>query len=156
MKTLCVITVFLVLAANTLAQETKPNINNLKWITGCWESNNKNELVTEQWMKPAGNSMLGMSRTVANGKTSAYEFLRIIQENFEVFYIANPSKQQETSFKLIKQTNNEAIFENPTHDFPQRIIYRLKSKTSLVARIEGDNKGKQMGFDYPMKRVKCD
>ena len=156
MKTLCVITVFLVLAANTLAQETKPNINNLKWITGCWESNNKNELVTEQWMKPAGNSMLGMSRTVTNSKTTAYEFLRIVQEHSEVFYIANPSKQQETSFKLIKQTNNEAIFENPTHDFPQRIIYRLKSKTSLVARIEGDNKGKQMGFDYPMKRVKCD
>ena len=155
MKTLCVITVFLVLSANTLAQTIKPKINNLHWITGCWESNDKHELVTEQWMKPAGNSMIGMSRTVTDGKTSAYEFLRIIQENSEVFYIANPSKQQETSFKLIKQSNNEAIFENPNHDFPQRIIYRLKSKTSLVARIEGDNKGKQMGFDYPMKRVKC-
>ena len=156
MKTLWLFIIFLCLAGNALAQDTKPDINSLKWITGCWESNENNKLVTEQWMKPAGSTMIGMARTVKNGKTTAFEFLRLVEENSDIFYIAKPSKQAETAFKLIKQTENEVIFENPTHDFPQRIIYRLKDNDSLFARIEGDNKGKQMGFDFPMKRAKCD
>jgi hypothetical protein len=49
----------------------------------------------------------------------------------------------------------EAIFENPSHDFPQKIIYRVEG-TTLFARVEGNNKGKAMGFDFKMSKIKCD
>lgn len=156
MKFLFVIIIFTAFSANTPAQAPKSDINSLKWITGCWANDTNNKSVTEQWMKPAGNTMIGMSRTVNNGKTTAFEFLRLVQENADIFYIAKPSKQEETSFKLVKQTETEVVFENPTHDFPQRIIYQLKDKDFILARIEGENKGKKMGFDFPMKRAKCD
>ena len=86
-----------------------------------------------------------------------YEFLQIRQQDDgEVYYIAKPSRQPEASFKLIKAGPQELIFENPQHDFPQRIIYRLAGDGSLVARIEGTRNGQPRAVDFPMKRVKCD
>ena len=139
------------------AQQAKPSINSLNWMSGCWELNDiaKKRFGSEQWMKPAGQSMIGMSRTVKNGKTVGFEFLRIVQDDTGILYISKPSENKdETSFKLIKSTANEVVFENKTHDFPQRIIYRM-DKTNLFARIEGNNNGKAMEIDFPMTKVNC-
>ena len=147
----------LVSSVPSFGQETKPTIESLGWISGCWEQNDaaKKIVGSEQWMKPAGGSMIGMSRTVKKGKTVAFEFLRIVQDDTGIFYISKPSQnKEETSFKLVKSGANEAVFENATHDFPQRIIYRL-DKTNLFARIEGTNNGKLMGIDFPMTKAKC-
>ena len=101
--------------------------------------------------------MLGISRTVADGKTVEFEFMQIREEaNGEICFIAKPSGQPEATFKLIKGNAREVIFENPQHDFPQRIIYRLQIDGSLVGRIEGVSKGKEKAFDFPMSRVRCD
>lgn len=148
----------LLLSFVAFGQETKPSIDSLSWISGCWKQNDsaKQRFGSEHWMKPSGQSMIGMSRTVKKGKTVAFEFLRIIQDDTGIFYISRPSQnKEETSFKLVKSGANEVIFENPAHDFPQRIIYRL-DKTNLFARIEGTNNGKLIGIDFPMTKAKCD
>lgn len=107
-------------------------------------------------MKPAGNHMLAMSHTVTNGKTIEFEFIRIVQEeNGDIFFVANPSGQKETRFRLVTLTGSEARFENPDHDFPQRIIYRRNGET-LTGRIEGVSKGKERAVDFPLKRTHCD
>ncbi len=145
-------------AIPVFAQKVNPSIDSLSWISGCWEQNDvaKQRFSSEQWMKPEGQSMLGMSRTVKNGKTSGFEFLRIVEDESGIHYISRPSQnKEETIFKLIMSGANEVIFENPAHDFPQRIIYR-RDKTNLFARIEGKNKGRFMGIDFPMKKSKCD
>jgi hypothetical protein len=50
--------------------------------------------------------------TVAKGQTVECEFLRLHEElNGDIFYTAHPSGQSETSFKLVKLTNGEAVFE---------------------------------------------
>lgn len=155
--TMTAIAIFL-LYIPAFGQDTKPKIESLSWISGCWEQNDavKKRYGSEQWMKPSGGSMIGMSRTVRNGKTTGFEFLRIVQDDAGIHYISKPSEnKEETAFKLIKSSASEVIFENPTHDFPQRIIYRL-DKTKLFARIEGNNNGKAMGIDFPMTRAKCE
>ena len=140
----------------SFAQTPKPTINDLAWLSGCWESNRNGREINEQWMKPSGQTMLGMGRTVANGKTVEYEFVQIRAESDgNLYYVAKPSGQSEAAFKLIKLQNREATFENPEHDFPQRVIYRLEADGSLFARVEGTSKGKMRGFDYPMKRAQC-
>ena len=78
------------------------------------------------------------------------------EANGEIRFIAKPSGQPETTFKLIKGSAREVIFENPQHDFPQRVIYRLQSDGSLVGRIEGVSKGKEKAVDFPMSRERCD
>ena len=140
----------------TLAQEKKTTIADLAWLAGGWDGSSGGREYLEQWMKPSGQTMLGMSRTVRNGKTVEYEFVQIREQEGDLFYIAKPSGQAEASFKLIQYSNQEAVFENPQHDFPQRIIYRLEKDGSLAAAIEGTSKGKLKRIDFPMKRVKCD
>ena len=100
--------------------------------------------------------MLGVSHTVADGKTREFEFMRIMQDaNGEVFFVANPSGQRDARFRLISSTKTEARFENPNHDFPQRIIYRREGDT-LLGRIEGTTKGQSKAIDFPLKRTSCD
>jgi hypothetical protein len=129
----------------------------LAWLHGCWHSSQSGREVTEHWMKPAGKTMLGVNHTIADGKTIAYEFMRIVEEeNGEVFFVATPSGQKETRFKLVKVSNREAVFENPAHDFPQRVIYRLQEDCSLLGRIEGTSRGKEQAIDFTMQKTRCD
>ena len=139
------------------AQELKFSLGDLAWMGGCWEAKAKGREINEQWMKPAGQTMLGMGRTVAQGRTVEYEFMQIREDkDGAIYYVAKPSGQGEASFKLIKLQNREAVFENLEHDFPQRVIYRRQSDGSLFARIEGLSKGQPRGIDYPMTRARCD
>jgi hypothetical protein len=139
------------------AQAPKFSVNDLAWMGGCWQASFKGRDITEQWMKPAGQTMLGMGRTVAGGKTVEYEFMQVREDkDGSIYYVAKPSGQTEAAFKLIKLQNQEAVFENLEHDFPQRVIYRLQSDGSLFARIEGLTKGQPRGFDYPLARARCD
>jgi hypothetical protein len=108
-------------------------------------------------MAPAGRSMLGMSRTVRGGTTVAFEFLRIIEdEDGKVILVASPSGQQSTTFALASQTDNEAVFENPEHDFPQRVIYRLMPESLLLGTVEGTINGVAKIIDFPMKKTDCE
>jgi len=144
-------------ATLALAQEPTFTINDLAWLKGCWSSNRDGRTITEHWLKPAGGTLLGISRTVAGDKTVEFEFMQIRQEgNGDVLFIAKPSGQAETTFKLIKGGAREVIFENVQHDFPQRVIYRLQSDGSLLGRIEGVSKGKEKAVDFPMSRERCD
>lgn len=150
----------LLLLVTTLAvaaHESKPTVSDLGWLSGCWESSRNGREIVEQWMKPAGGMMLGMGRTVANGKTLEYEFVQIREDkDGAIYYVARPSGQSEAAFKLVKLEGRMAVFENPGHDFPQRIIYRIQPDGSLLARIEGVSKGKERGIDYAMKRTQCE
>jgi Domain of unknown function (DUF6265) len=138
----------------TGAQEQKRSIESLNWLAGCWQGTGKQEGVTEQWMQPAGGLMLGMGRTVKNGRAVEYEYTRISEENGVLVYTATPSGQETASFTLAGGAPNEFIFENKGHDFPQRVIYKLQDG-SLLARIEGTINGSLKGIDFPMHRVPC-
>ena len=140
------------------SQDRPPTIESLGWLAGCWEGTYANgRTVSEQWMKPLGGVMMGMSRTVRDGKTIAFENVRLEQsETGLIHYVANPSGQKEATFALVKLEGTKAIFENPAHDYPQRIIYHLLSPDSLVARIEGTANGKERGSNFPYRRVRCE
>jgi hypothetical protein len=101
-----------------------------------------------------GGSLLGVGRTVGGGKTLEFEFLQIREEDHGLFYVAKPSNQPEASFKLTAHSADSVTFENPTHDFPQRIIYR-RSGDALFARTEGTTNGRTRGVDFPYTRTAC-
>ena len=148
----------LLLSLAAAAQETAFKIADLSWFSGCWRSVAAKgaPVSTERWTPLAGAMMMGVSQTVAGDKTVEFESLRIVQDGASVFYIARPGENKEdTPFKLVKLGRWEATFENPEHDFPQRIIYRRQGMR-MFARIEGNNNGKAMGMDYPMTKVRCE
>lgn len=136
-----ILLVFLLLIACSTAfsQSSDTGLESLGWLTGGWEGNYAGRrVVSEQWMKPLGGSMMGIGRTVKNGKTIEYEFVRIVlEDDGSVVYIAKPSSQSEASFKRVKLEGKRVVFENLNHDFPQRVIYYMPGPDSLVGRIEG-------------------
>ncbi|MGH9802611.1 MAG: DUF6265 family protein, partial [Blastocatellia bacterium] len=118
--------------------------------------NGEKRQVEEVWLKPKGGMMLGLGRTVVNGKATEYESMRIHEDKGEIYFTAKPSGQPEASFKLVSYADGKAVFENPQHDFPQRVIYGKQPDGSLLARIEGEMQGKKRGIDFPFKRAKCE
>lgn len=132
------------------------SVEDLAWLTGCWASVGAEAGSGEQWMEPAGGTLLGVNRMVKGSQTVAYEFLQIREaEGGEIEFIANPSGQSQSAFLLKRISKYEVAFENPDHDFPQRIIYRLEGD-DLEGRIEGKVKGELRAVDFPMRRVDCE
>lgn len=123
-------------AATSHAEDEAVAASRLAWLAGCWIDEDGG--AEEHWMAPAGGSLLGMSRTIREGRTAAYEFLRISETSgSSLELVALPSGQAEARFPLARLTEGQVVFENPAHDFPQRIAYRLDSPSRLEARIEG-------------------
>jgi hypothetical protein len=130
-------------------------IGDVGWLAGCWTSATARRTIDEQWMAPAGGTMFGMNRTVAGGRTVASEFLELREEGDDVFYIARPSGQAETRFRLTEAAPGRAVFENRAHDFPQVIRYTRNTDGSLLAQIEGPRGGQTRTIDFPMQRGVC-
>ncbi len=131
-----------------------PTIAQLSWISGDWQTEPGGKAqIDEHWTQPSGGSMLGMSRTVVGDQTVEYEYLRIEQRGEAIYYVAHPKARcPGTDFKLTRLSAQEALFENPAHDFPKRIIYRKNADGSLTASIDGGEGTKAMSFPYcPMK-----
>jgi len=127
-----------------------------EWLAGCWAQEKAERGSIEMWMPPAGDVMLGMSRTVRDGKTTAHEFMQIRVQSNALVFIALPSSQREATFTAVRNADREIVFENLEHDFPQRIIYRRTGPDALSARIEGMREGKVRGIDYSFKKVACE
>src|SRR5690606_41355892 len=91
---------------------------------------------------------------VRNGATVGHEFLQIREEaDGNVVYVALPSGQAETTFVMTASAPDSVTFENPRHDFPQRITYRLLSADRLAVRIEGVRDATPRQVDFPLRRV---
>jgi hypothetical protein len=148
--------VLLTAAAHAQAPAAKPTLQDLAWLAGHWRIEQADRVVDEHWMAPAGDLMMGMARNVQAGKVREYEFTLLRQEpNGDIVYVASPSKQSEATFKLTSLRNGEAVFENPQHDFPKKVVYARQPDGSLLAWIEGPGRdGKPRRVEYPYKRVK--
>jgi len=124
-------------------------IQELSWMTGDWEITSGTSRVDEHWTDIAGGSMMGMSRTVSGGRVRSFEYLRIESRPDGIYYVAHPgAKSPGTDFKLVRGGPQEAVFENLSHDFPKRIIYRRNPDGTLTARVEGDGSEKEKAQEF--------
>ena len=114
-----------------------PTVGDLAWMAGSWRSEDGGGAVSEEiWSAPGGGIMLGMHRDVTAKRTS-YEFIRIAETAEGIVYFASPSGRPATPFRLTELADQRAVFANPQHDFPKRIIY-WRDDARLCARVEGD------------------
>jgi len=132
----------------------KPATPGLGWMSGHWCSDAGGERVDEYWLPEAAGQLQGMSRTVAAGRVRSFEFLRIAAVDGVPTYLAQPSGNSPTAFKRTAGGANWVRFENPAHDFPQRIEYRRDGER-LSGHIAGPGDGgKEMQIDFALQR--CD
>lgn len=120
----------------------------LSWLAGNWIENGKTRTVRERWAGPYGGVLLGVAVTTQGDTAKSFEFLRIAKTPTGLSYFASPNAAPPTEFKAIEICNARVVFENKTHDFPQRVIYAKGANGDLTARIEGMLKGKLAGQDW--------
>jgi hypothetical protein len=138
------------LTLSLAAQET-PKIEDLGWMAGHWLGTSEGVEFEEVWLAPAGRLMLGMHREVAASKPTWFEFIRIEERADGIFYVAMPGGNPPTDFKMKSVTATRVEFENPKHDFPQRIVYRLDG-SQLCAEVSGPGKSGQRSEQWCWQR----
>lgn len=131
----------------------KVDFDDLSWLIGCWQLENENTVIDEHWMPPEGDSMLGMSRTVRDGKLVGYELILLIQTDVGLVYRAHPSGQAMANFHATRLRRRGVVFENPDHDFPKRIGYWSEGRDRLTARV--DDGSDEQHYELEYKRSEC-
>jgi Domain of unknown function (DUF6265) len=127
-----------------------PAASSLDWIGGHWCTGSSDEIVEEFWLPPHGGVALGLSRTLTNDRTDAFEYLRIVDADGTPTYVAQPGGRPPTAFRRTAGGDHWIRFENRDHDFPQRIEYRREGDR-LHAEIAGagdDGAEMAIAFDY--------
>ncbi|MBC5763907.1 DUF6265 family protein [Ramlibacter albus] len=153
MRTAAVVAAVLLVAGSARAQDS---LAPLSWLAGCWKAENGEPGSGEQWMPLAGDTMMGVSRTVRGGKTVTWEFMRIARrEDGAYAFFAQPAGRPPDNFKVVELNAQQVVFENPAHEFPQKIVYRLEAPGKLAAHIEGVRNGNPRKIEFPMLKVPC-
>jgi Domain of unknown function (DUF6265) len=124
------------------------------WMAGSWQGSEAGVEMEEVWLAPKGGAMLGMHRDVKEGHMVSFEYLRIETDKEGLVYLASPHGKPATPFHLVESAKARAVFSNPTHDFPQRILYWLTDDGRLHAKIEGSQGGKPASEEWSWSRVK--
>jgi len=125
------------------------------WLIGQWGSISEEGSVSESWEKMNDSTYAGISYFIIGNDTVSYETISLEQRNNNLFYIPTVNEQNESkpvTFALTRATTEQLIFENPSHDFPQKISYTLVNKDSVLAEISGMMDGKPNAMRFPMKR----
>lgn len=129
----------------------KAGIGDVGWLAGAWVGTRGAEgaiAFEERWTNPSGGAMLAISRTVARGKMTAFEFLRIVERDGGLVYFAQPGGAPATEFVLSDLSKTRAVFDNPRHDYPKRIMYELSPEGNLTATIGFLKGGTPRKFEF--------
>jgi hypothetical protein len=123
------------------------------WLAGAWEMHDGARVVEEHWTAPSANLMIGMSRAVAGGRTTEFEFIRLEKRDDGLFYVPQPGGRPPVAFRLTSADGDRFVFENTTSgDRVTRVEYRRDGPDGLHARVEGAREGRPFVLEYRYTR----
>lgn len=128
------------------------NLEMLGWLTGEWIDERGESSSEHVWTVVRGGTLLGMQRDIAPDSGTWVEFVKIHETPAGIVFTVIPTGQAQTDFTLVSATDTRAVFENPAHDFPRRIIYWLENGDILAARIEGTVDGRPRSSEWRWQR----
>ncbi len=159
---ICLFFVFLssVISCNFLNNSSsKINSNSLlgevSWLIGSWENTVPEGKTIEKWQKLNDSVLVGKSIFIKENDSLLLENIMIVQREEGLYYIPTVINQNEgnpVEFKLSYKSGRMLVFENPQHDFPQKISYSKISNDSILAEISGISNGKEKSVKFPMTR----
>lgn len=138
-------------------------LDDLAWLKGCWRTEAPREAesgsqTTEVWIDPPGPALFGYSFTEGEGAVQGWEQMRIdAADGGRPRFVAMPGGGAPIAFRMVEQINLDdpaqlAVFENPAHDYPQRVTYRRDHNrlTATISRADGSDP-----YSYEYRRISC-
>lgn len=127
-------------AAASVTTPTAPahHAEELRWLEGRWQTNEEGA-TGEIWQWTDG-ALRGAGYIVPPADCAApepgaeagcasspleTEALAIVERDGALLYVASPVDQARTEFMITELDDQHFVAENPLHDFPTRIAYRL-------------------------------
>jgi hypothetical protein len=121
-----------------VAQDTP----DLAWLSGRWLTESEGQWTEEAWTAPRGGVMLGTGLSGEGAGAKSFEFMRIARdaEGALTFWGA-PEGRPPVPFRWESGGARHAVFVNPGHDYPQRIVYKSNGRElfATISLTDGSN-----------------
>ncbi len=154
-KTTLILLLLAIVSCKNQEASEKDKIKSANWLLGKWSTKTADGILSESWKRINDSTFQAESFFIKEKDTLHFETITLQQKGEELFYNATVKGQNENkavSFKMTIGTQKQLVFENPKHDYPQKITYTQINKDSLVASISGVQLGKISSEKFGMKK----
>lgn len=128
------------------------------WLLGEWEKKDSLGTLKEIWTSEDDSTFIGKSYYIQNEKDTLHdEQIELMQDGEHLIYTATVKGENNDTpiqFQMTKDEDSLLVFENPKHDYPQKIQYKLLKNGSIIATISGKQNKKISSESYPMTKKK--
>jgi hypothetical protein len=126
------------------------SLADLRWLLGEWRTAAGDRIVTETWREASPVTFEGRGETRRRDSDAVLdgEDLRLVAMSGAVFYVAKVAHNDfPVAFRLTGCAPGRLVFENPGHDFPQRLEYTRQPDGGLeVVVSDGGTRGFTLSF----------
>ena len=144
-KTIYIMLLLAIVSCKKEETNEKDKIKAADWLIGNWENSSSEGVLNENWEKVNDSTFSGTSYFIKGKDTLHFESIKLSQNGEKLIYIATVKGQNNdkpVSFPSTSETENKLIFENPQHDYPQKITYTKGANNTFTAEISGKLQGK--------------
>ncbi len=133
------------------SQNASADFKKLQWLVGNWNrtSVKPGKSGFEEWKRINEYELSGRGISMTGTDTTFIEKIGMIMKDNHIYYTADvPENKSVVFFKITELTPNGFTCENPDHDFPKKIVYKLEGN-KMTAVISGD--GKSIPYTFERK-----
>ena len=155
-KTTLILLFLVIVSCKDKESTEKDKIKTANWLLGKWGTKTADGTLSENWKQLNDSTFQGESFFIKGKDTLHFESIILQQKGEQLFYNATVKGQNENKavpFRLTLTSEKQLIFENPEHDYPQKITYNFINKDSLVTSISGIQLGKPSSEKFGMKKT---
>ncbi len=152
MKSVLIVALLLITiqaSGQSISGTSTEDFKKIHWLLGNWERSDMQAGLTgcESWIECSPYEFHGLGIVMKGKDTVFVEKLKIILKDATIYYVAVvPENNKPVYFKLTEITSSSVGFENPDHDFPKKISYKLQQQR-LIAIASGDGKVNEFHFE---------
>lgn len=132
-------------------------IKKASWLVGKWQNQTDSTQLVETWDFENDSTLIGTSYFIQNKKDTLHnESMALYEDKKLLIYsatIIGENNNEPVDFQKTIENENELIFENPKHDYPQKIGYRKINDTDLQISVSGKVKSKNEKSIYKLKKI---
>ena len=133
-------------------------IAELKWPEGKYLFVDSSGYYYEEWAKGDSGTCKGAGYFLTkNGVDTLFSINMQLKKQNDImimyYNVKGEKEKKDIEFKLTKEERDFFVFENPVHDFPSIMEYRILGDTAIEIKESGFVMGKEQIRDFIIKKI---